>query len=137
MIKKLSWIFAVVFLLVGILGFVPGITSDGHLLGIFQVDTLHNIIHLVSGLVFLYAATAGAGMARTVFKVFGVVYALVAVIGLVQGDTVLGLIGTNMADHVLHVVLAVVILYVGFGMKDGASHTAMPASDMNPPSQEG
>ena len=107
---------------VGILGFVPGITSNGHLLGIFEVDTLHNIIHLVSGLVFLYAAMTPA-KAGLVYKVFGVVYALVAVIGLIQGDTVLGLINTNMADHLLHVVLAVLILYVGFGMKE----KSMPA----------
>lgn len=117
MMKKIAWILAIVFLAVGILGFVPGITSNGLLLGIFEVDTLHNLIHLVSGAVFLYAAMKPA-KASLVFKVFGVVYALVAVIGLVQGDTVLGLISTNMADHLLHVVLAIVILYVGFGMKE-------------------
>lgn len=122
MVKQISWVFAIVFLAVGILGFVPGITSNGHLLGIFEVDTLHNIIHLVSGLVFLYAAMTPA-KAGLVYKVFGVVYALVAVIGLIQGDTVLGLINTNMADHLLHVVLAVLILYVGFGMKE----KSMPA----------
>lgn len=129
MIKKLSWILAIVFLLVGILGFVPGITTNGHLLGIFEVDTLHNIIHLVSGLVFLWAAMSPA-IGKTVFKVFGVVYAIVAVVGLIQGDTVLGLISTNMADHILHVVLAVVILYVGFGMKDNKSgmSDAMPSA---------
>ena len=129
MIKKLSWILAIVFLLVGILGFVPGITTNGHLLGIFEVDTLHNIIHLVAGLVFLWAAMSPA-IGKTVFKVFGVVYAIVAVVGLIQGDTVLGLISTNMADHILHVVLAVVILYVGFGMKDNKSgmSDAMPSA---------
>ena len=117
MMKKIAWILAIVFLAVGILGFVPGITTNGLLLGIFEVDALHNIIHLVSGAVFLYAAMKPA-KASLVFKVFGVVYALVAVIGLVQGDTVLGLISTNTADHLLHVVLAIVILYVGFGMKE-------------------
>lgn len=118
MIKKLSWILAIVFILVGVLGFVPGVTSGGYLLGIFEVDTLHNLIHVVSGLVFAYAAITDENTARTVFKVFGVIYAIVAVVGLVQGDTVLGLIATNTADHILHVVLAVVILYVGFGMKE-------------------
>jgi len=126
MIQKLAWIFAVVFLLVGVLGFVPGVTSNGHLLGIFEVDTMHNIIHLVSGIVFAYGAMQSAKVAQMVFKVFGVIYAIVAVVGLIQGDTVLGLISTNMADHILHVVLAVVILYFGFGMKE----KMMPSASM-------
>lgn len=117
-IKNLSWLFGIVFLAVGFLGFVPGITANGHLLGIFEVDTLHNIIHLVTGLVFVWAAMSAEKMGRMIFKVAGVVYAIVAVVGLVQGDTVLGLISTNMADHILHVVLAVIILYIGFGMKE-------------------
>lgn len=117
MIKNLSWLFAVVFIAVGILGFVPGVTSGGLLLGIFEVDALHNLIHLASGLVFVWAALASEKTAYALFKAFGIVYAIVAVIGLVQGDTVLGLFGTNAADHVLHVVLAIVLLYVGFGMK--------------------
>jgi len=132
--QKLAWVFAVVFLAVGVLGFVPGVTSNGHLLGIFEVDTLHNIIHLVSGLVFVYAAMSGASMTKMVFKVFGVIYAIVAVVGLVQGDTVLGLISTNMADHILHVVLAVVLLYVGFGMKGEKKMMSEPSMpDMTPP----
>lgn len=128
MIKNLSWLFAVVFIAVGILGFVPGVTSGDLLLGIFEVDALHNLIHLASGLVFVWAALASEKTAYALFKVFGIVYAIVAVIGLVQGDTVLGLFGTNTADHVLHVALAIVLLYVGFGMKGGGkTEAAAPA----------
>lgn len=116
MVQKLARIFGIVFVAVGVLGFIPGITSNGHLLGIFEVDMLHNIIHLLSGIV-AFAVAGSAKNATLYFKIFGVVYAVVAVVGLVQGDTVLGLISTNMADHVLHVVLAAALLYVGFGMK--------------------
>lgn len=114
MIRKLAWIFAIVLTLIGILGFVPGVTTDGNLLGVFEVDPTHNIIHLVSGLVFLFAIMKSTEAAKTVFKVFGIVYGLVAVIGLVQGDSVLGLMAVNAADHVLHVVIAVVALWLGF-----------------------
>jgi len=117
MIKNLAWVFGIVFVVAGVLGWVPGITSGGLLLGIFEVDTVHNIVHLATGLVFIWGAMASSATNSMVFKVVGVVYAIVAVVGLVQGDTVLGLISTNMADHLLHVVLAVVILYIGFGMK--------------------
>lgn len=123
MVSKLAWVFGIVFLVVGVLGFVPGITTDGMLLGIFEVDTLHNIIHLLSGV--LAIAAVLAGRPKIYFQVFGVVYALVAVVGFIQGDTVLGLISTNMADHVLHVVLAVALLYVGFGMKEESRMAAM------------
>lgn len=114
MIKKLAWIFAIVLSLIGILGFVPGVTTDGNLLGVFEVDPTHNIIHLVSGLVFLFAVMKSTEAAKVVFKVFGVVYGLVAVIGLVQGDSVLGLMAVNAADHVLHIVIAVIALWLGF-----------------------
>ena len=127
MLKNLAWVFAVVFVVVGVLGFVPGITTDGHFLGIFEVDTLHNLIHLVSGIVAAAVALSSAKNQKLYFQIFGVVYAAVAVVGLVQGDTVLGLIATNMADHILHVVLALVLLYAGFVWKDKGMVGSTPA----------
>ena len=119
MIKTAALLFGVVFLLVGILGFVPGVTSDVNgmpmLLGIFHVNTAHNFVHLASGVVFLLCGMAGAGPARTFFQIFGVVYALVAVLGFMKGDgLLLGLISNNMADTWLHVVLAASMLFLGF-----------------------
>lgn len=116
MLKTLSTVFGAVFLLVGVLGFVPGVTTDeGLLLGIFQVSPLHNMIHILSGVAALLAAKT-EDYAQLYFRVFGAVYAVVALVGLVQGDTVLGLIDVNMADNLLHVVLAVALLGVGFGV---------------------
>jgi hypothetical protein len=119
MVQKLAWVFGIVFLIVGVLGFVPALTPGGHLLGIFEVDPLHNVIHLLSGVLALGAAWAGS-YARLYFQVFGIVYAVVAVAGFLQGDTVLGLIATNTADHVLHLAIAAVALWAGFGMKRGS-----------------
>lgn len=126
MAKTLAWVFGAILVLVGILGFVPGVTTDGMLLGIFMVDGIHNVIHLVTGLAAL-AAAWGMYSSRLFYQIFGVVYAVVAVVGFVQGDTVLGLIMTNMADHVLHLALAVIFLYVGFVAKDSP---AMSQSSM-------
>ena len=107
----LAKVFGVVFLVIGVLGFVPGITSNGHLLGIFEVDTIHNIIHIVSGI----AALAMAGSsAMLFFKGFGVVYLIVTIVGFLQGDTVLNIIGVNMADNLLHLVVSLAALYIGF-----------------------
>ena len=120
MIKKLATVFGVVLLLVGILGFVPGVTnSDGMLLGIFHVNALHNIIHLLSGAVALYAGMTSAKTSKMYFQVFGIIYLLVAILGFVYGDKdILGLVSSNMADTWLHVVIAVVALYLGFAAKD-------------------
>ena len=128
MVTKLALYFGIVLALVGILGFVPGVTNEQGLLGIFHVDALHNIIHLVTGVIGILVGTMWASHAGLYFKVFGVVYAVVAVVGLVQGNTVLGLIGVNMADNVLHVLIAAVALYIGFGMKEGSAPMNMASS---------
>lgn len=127
MTKTLAWVFGVVLTLVGILGFVPGITTDMMLLGIFMVGGLHNVIHLVTGVAAL-AAAMGYYSTKLFFQVFGVVYAVVTVVGFVQGDTVLGLIMVNMADNVLHLAIAAVALYAGFMMKEQAGMAASESS---------
>jgi hypothetical protein len=64
-------------------------------------------------------------VSKTFFQVFGVIYALVAVLGFFTGDQpLLGIVSNNAADSVLHVVIAVVALYLGFGMKAEAPPAA-------------
>ena len=120
MVKTMGMLFGIVFLAVGILGFVPGVSNPGPdgmpmLLGIFMVNTVHSIVHIASGAVFLFASMAGAAGARLWFKIFGIVYALVAVMGFVVGDgMIFNLISNNKADTWLHVVLAAAMLLIGF-----------------------
>ncbi len=69
MVKTAAILFGIVFLAIGILGFVPSITApDANgmpmLLGIFHVNTLHNIVHLASGAVALLCGMSGAGASR-------------------------------------------------------------------------
>jgi hypothetical protein len=116
MVKTLAILFGIVFLAIGILGFVPGITKDEMLLGIFMVNTVHSVIHIVSGVVFLLAGMGGAGASRMWFQIFGLIYAVVAIMGFVVGNgMIFNLISNNTADTWLHVVLAVVMLLIGFG----------------------
>lgn len=127
-LKNLAMVFGVVFLAVGILGFVPGITNDEDmLLGIFQVSTLHNVIHILSGIAAL-AAVKSDEYARLYFLIFGAVYTLVALVGWVDGETVLGLIDVNTADNALHTVLAIAILGTGLVLKPGAPTGPKPAA---------
>jgi hypothetical protein len=109
-------LFGVVFLLVGILGFVPAVTKDQMLLGIFHVNAAHNAVHLLSGVVALFCGLSSVGASRWYFRIFGLVYGAVAVLGyMAGGDTMLlGLISNNMADTWLHVGIAAVSLLLGF-----------------------
>ena len=105
------WIVGIVFLLLGIAGFF----TTGNLLG-FEVDTTHNIVHILSGIIALAAVSAGESQARLFLIVFGIVYALVTVLGFMSGN-VLGLFSVNQADNYLHAAIAIVCLGVGFGGK--------------------
>lgn len=116
MLKKAALATGAVFLLLGILGFVPGLTSgdDNKLLGIFAVDALHNLVHILSGIAFLVASQR-ADWSRLTFKVMAVVYGLVTLLGFMAGDgAILGLINTNGSDNLLHLVLTAAFAYFGF-----------------------
>lgn len=101
--------------LVGILGFVSPLAPNGNLLGIFAIDPVHNVIHLLSGVVGLAVGTlAGGAYSRFYALIFGAVYGLVTIIGFIQQTTVLGLIHVNLADNVLHLLIAAASLAVFF-----------------------
>jgi hypothetical protein len=118
MLKRLATIFGVMFVAVGVLGFVPAVTPNGMLLGIFSVNDLHNAIHLASGAVALWVGFTSENVSRLYFKIFGVVYGAVTVLGLFYMDQpLLGLIAHNMADMALHFVIAAAALYLGFVRK--------------------
>lgn len=115
----------VVFLLVGILGFVPGITTDydqltlfGHmsgaaLLGLFNVSVLHNLVHLLFGVVGLALARSATG-ARGYLIGGGVVYLVLWVYGLViDFDSAANFVPLNTADNWLHLVLGVAMIALG------------------------
>lgn len=118
-LKNITMGFGVVLLLVGLLGFV--MAPDGLLLGIFQVDMLHNIVHILTGAAALAAAMSGVKAMRMFFQIFGVVYALVTVLGFLTGNGLAVLIPVNMADNILHVLITAFALYFGFVSKEGAA----------------
>lgn len=111
--KLYATVLGAVLTVVGILGFVPALAPGGNLLGIFAIDPLHNIIHILSGVVGLAVAFAARGAyARYYALIFGVVYGLVTLVGFIQGTTVLGLIHINLADNFLHLLITLASLGV-------------------------
>ena len=124
MLKNIGLAFGVILVLAGLAGYVPALTPDGKLLGVFAVNGAHNIVHILTGVIALAIALASPANMANFFKVFGVVYALVAVLGFFSGDQpLLGIIAHNAADMWLHVAIAAVSLWLGFGMRDATVAT--------------
>ena len=126
-------------LLAGVFGFIADASFDtgdgvqgGSFLG-FEVNGLHNLVHVASGLLLL-AAYRTRATARAVAIAFGATYGLVALIGLIDGNDVLGLIPINSADNVLHVGLALLGLVTGLVSRnaDRAHSTTMVDRATNP-----
>jgi Domain of unknown function (DUF4383) len=121
-VQSLAMLVGATFLLVGVLGFIPGITTHysdlsfaGHdsgaqLLGIFQVSILHNIVHLLFGVVGIVLAKA-PDTARTFLIGGGVVYLALWLLGIVGGGD---WIPVDTADNWLHFVLGVGMIGLGF-----------------------
>lgn len=119
MINKAIMTLGVAFAALGVLGFAPGVTTDGMLLGFFAVDATHNIIHILTGALAIFFARQSEENARMFAKAAGVVYAAIAVVGLFwSGDMLLGLVSVNLADDFLHVIAALVFLWLGFGARE-------------------
>jgi hypothetical protein len=113
MLKTLSVIFGWIFVLVGLLGFfsnpIVGMT------GVFQTDTMHNLVHLIIGIIILVVAYKNEMALASTMKIFGIIYLLVAVLGYFMAPTggmLLGLMETNTADHWLHLILGVVLIAI-------------------------
>lgn len=122
MAKMLTWILGIVLTIVGILGYF-----NNPILGIFAVDGTHNLVHLVSGIIGILAALGGDKYAKTYLQVFGVIYAIVFILGLFT-EPILGLITSNTPDDILHLVIAVIALYGGFGKMKTMAVPAAPAT---------
>jgi hypothetical protein len=118
-VQKASMVVGAVFLLVGVLGFVPGITGNydqlgfaGHhseamLLGLFQVSALHNIVHLLFGAAGIALARTATG-ARSFLLYGGVIYLVLFVYGLViPQDSAGNFVPLNGFDNILHLILGV------------------------------
>ena len=129
--RLLGTIFGAVYLLVGLLGFAVtgGIgflaTKGGLLLGIFEVNPLHNIAHLLIGAALLIAGLSSVAAAKGVNTTVGAVYLLLGIVGFFLVGTNLNILALNTADHFLHLASAIVLLGVGLaGDKSTRAATA-------------
>lgn len=124
-VQKAAAAVGIVFLLVGVLGFVPGITSnydtmefashhsEAKLLGLFQVSILHNLVHLLFGVAGLALSRTISG-ARKYLVVGGIIYLVLFLYGLlVSQNSDANFVPLNLADDILHLVLGIAMIGLG------------------------
>jgi hypothetical protein len=129
-IETFARIFGIVFLIVGIGGFIPGLTpphdhpgltveaGSGMELGLFPVNVLHNLVHIAFG-IWGIAAASSVGASRTYARVVAIAYALLTVMGLIPAsNTTFGLVPIYGHDIWLHALLAAVAAYFGFAYRE-------------------
>jgi hypothetical protein len=117
--KTAAIIFGLAFLAVGALGFIANPIVGESENAIFHADKVHNIVHIVSGVLFLLIAMAAPSATGGFLKLFGIVYLALGIWGMVQiGDTgmakLLGFLHVNANDNYLHIGLGALIFLAGF-----------------------
>ena len=141
-VQKAAAAVGAVFLLVGVLGFIPGITSnygqlefagagsDAALLGLFQVSILHNIVHLLFGVLGLVMARSASG-ARSYLVFGGIIYLVLFLYGLVVGqNSAANFVPLNTADDILHLVLGIGMIALGVVLTRGRNDVSATAGDV-------
>lgn len=101
--RKITIAFGSVFILIGLLGFIPNPRVFEN--GIFEVNAMHNLVHLLTGAAFLFGGVILNGKEDVTLKTVTAVYFGVALLGLItSGNMLLGLVHINEADRWLHLV---------------------------------
>lgn len=137
MLKALAWVYTAGFVGIFLITHAPGLTdANGYLLGLFKIDPIDDIVHLLSGLAGGIVAIWAPGHIRTYLKWIGILYGLDAVVGLTQGRGFLdGSIFTkgmgapdfsltNVLINLPHIVLAGIALVVGFRKSPALARSA-------------
>ena len=124
--RIVATVFGAVYVLVGLLGFaVTGgvgfiATEGGLLLGIFEVNPLHNVAHLLIGAALLIAGFASVAASKVVNATIGGAYLLLGIVGFFLAGTAANILALNTADHFLHLASAIVLLGVALGVERSA-----------------
>ncbi|MDQ8039316.1 MAG: DUF4383 domain-containing protein, partial [Rickettsiella sp.] len=115
MLKGFALIFAIFFIGLGIVEFIPPLRHNQLLFNLFEVNSVHNLFHILVGFVAL-SASVSAVYAKLYFKFFGIVFALIAILGFALNGN-LSFLQVNLADSFFYAIVALITLYLGFTSK--------------------
>lgn len=139
--RYFALIFGLIFLIGGILGFIPNLLTPppagapalavnsyaGYLFGLFPVNALHNLVHIILGL-WGIAAWRAFSSARVYARGLTVIYAVLAIFGLIPGlDTIFGIVPLYSSDIWLHAVSAIIAAYFGWAALPAVTTAQEPA----------
>jgi len=134
--RLIGTIFGAVYIVVGLLGFTvtggvgfvdPFLSDDQLLLGVFAVNPLHNVAHLLIGIALLIGGLSSVSAAKTVNGIVGAAYLLLGIVGFFLAsdpESPMNFLALNTADHFLHLASAVIL----GGVAIGADKTARTAT---------
>lgn len=121
--KKITLTFGWLFIVLGVLGFISNPVIGAH--GFFLTNASHNVIHLLSGIVFLWVAYSAKEKAGSMLRTFGIVYLIITILGFISSlGKILGFIATNTPANWLHLVMALIFIWVGY--MSGMDKAPMP-----------
>jgi hypothetical protein len=119
--------FAGVLMVIGILGFIPGIVNQAsYLFGIISVNTIFNLIYIISGMAAWFSAETYTA-SKIFFKIVGPIFLILAILGMIGHGTLLNIFPNNIGDTILHIVFAFYALLYGYGTMYTPS-TAAPST---------
>lgn len=126
MIQKLAWIYAILFILVTAIGYVPVFNDEnGNLFGLFSLQFYDDLLHLGSGIWAAIAAWYSVRASINYFKIFGILYGLDGIIGLLTGRGYLDLgiflngpmnidLWTRIATNIPHIIIGGTAVFICF-----------------------
>ncbi len=114
-LRGMALVFAIGFILLGLLGFIPALTSNHKLFNFFSIGILLNLFYVLIGL-FALSASGSVFYARLFFKFFGCVFAGLAIWSFAMNGN-LGIIAITLSDSFFYLLTAIIALYLGFTSK--------------------
>ena len=119
MLRIFAILFAIIFLLKGILGFIPSYIVNGYLWHIFPANFESNVVYIVLGVLALCVVFPKESYAILYFQICGVILGIWAVLGFVfKENAIFGLFTNNQANTWFHVIFAVISLILGYSTNE-------------------
>lgn len=117
--RAFAYIIGIVFLIIGVAGFVPNLVIEEHLVVVFHVNFWLNTLHVASGIFALLAGFSPRVILRLYYQIFGVLYAILALLGFIYGEReILDFLASNSPDTWFHVIVAIACLILGYASRD-------------------
>ncbi len=125
MLKSLAFVSGIIFIILGILGFIPAAAPGNMFLGIFPVDGPHStfgliedIVSLLAGIIAIVCGLKGPFAAKRYFQTLGLIFFFLSILGFVYWEqNILGFIPNNKEDMWFNFVFAIVFIWIGIGVK--------------------